>query len=193
MRLGIGWNHADRWENREAWGLAPELNGNGNPKKVMLPAGLVIPTRRKSGITAVKVRRASWTSEDHLPKYMALPGSVPGMALGRGKGLPVVIVESEIDAVLVWQEAGDLVNVLALGTASGKPDIDAAGLLHAASHILVSLDCDQAGEEGARWWPKHFANTARWPVVRGKDVGDMVGESGLVRAWIKACTVQRLP
>ncbi len=130
-RLSIGWNPQARFETREAWGLPPESNSKGNPRKVWLPAGLVIPSRRRAGIVAVKVRRSAWTPEDKLPKYCAVAGSVPGLALG-GAGLPVVVVESELDAVLVWQEARDLAGALALGTATGKPDADTAAFLHAA-------------------------------------------------------------
>lgn len=189
LRLGIGWNPSDRWESREAWGLPAEQNSNGNEKKVMIPAGLVIPSRRKVGVTAIKVRRTGWHPQDRMPKYMALPGSVPGLALGSGKGKPVVVVESEIDAALVWQEAGDLVDVLALGTAGGKPDADATRLFQTAPQVLVALDYDPAGNDASRWWLKNFPRSIFWPVVRGKDVGDMIEEPGLVRAWFKARTM----
>jgi hypothetical protein len=111
-RLGIDWNPSDHQDSRESWGLAPELNEKGNAKKVKLPAGLVIPTRRRAGITAVKVHRTAWTPDDLMSKYMALPGSVPGMAFGRGNGLPVVIGKDvgdmlgELGMIRSWVEAG---------------------------------------------------------------------------------------
>jgi hypothetical protein len=189
-RLGIGWNPADRWEDREAWGLPPETNAKGNPKRVWIPAGLVIPSRRKAGIVAVKVRRAAWTPEDTMPKYVAVAGSVPGLALGGGDGKPVVVVESELDAVLIWQEARDLVGALALGTASGKPDADATAYLRAAPRIFTALDFDQAGIAAFPWWSQIFPQAKPWPVAQGKDVGDMSGTPGLVRAWVKAAFLE---
>lgn len=188
-RLGIGWNPQDRFEAREAWGLEPELNDRGNPRRVWLPAGLVVPSRRKSGLVAVKVRRTAWTPEDRLPKYCALPGSTPGLGLGGDPGKPVVVVESELDAVLIWQEARDLGGALALGTATGKPDADAAAYLKAAPRILVALDFDRAGIEAWPWWKEHFPKAEPWPCTTGKDVGDMSGTPGLVRAWIEAATL----
>ena len=55
--LGLGWIPSDRWQERSAWGLPPEDNMLGKPRKVWLPAGLVIPVRRKAGIVGIKVRR----------------------------------------------------------------------------------------------------------------------------------------
>jgi len=188
-RLRIGWNPADRWEDRAAWGLPPEQNDKGNPKKVWLPAGLVIPSRRRAGIVAVKVRRSAWAPEDTLPKYAAVSGSTPGLALGGGNGRPVAVVESEIDAVLVHQEAGDLVGALALGTASGKPDADAAAYLRTAPSILVALDFDRAGIEAFPWWREHFQQSRPWPTPEGKDVGDLIGVPGYVRAWVEAAFI----
>jgi len=188
-RLSIGWNPQDRFEGREAWGLEPELNDKGNPRRVWLPAGLVIPSRRKSGLVALKVRRASWTPDDTLPKYVAVAGSVPGLALGGGPGKSLVVVESELDAVLIWQEARDLTGALALGTATGKPDADVTAYLRATPRILVALDFDRAGIEAWPWWKEHFPKAEPWPCPAGKDVGEMGGTPGLVRAWIEAATL----
>ena len=59
--------------------------------------------------------------------------------------LACVIVEAELDATLVFQEAGDLVGVLALGSASTKPDKWSHQALKKSGCILVALDNDQAG------------------------------------------------
>jgi hypothetical protein len=188
-KLKIGWNPEECWEEREAWGLAPGVNTKGNPKKVWLPAGLVIPSRRKVGIVAVKIRRTAWTPEDTMPKYVAVTGSVPGLALGGGPRKPVIVVESEIDAVLVHQEAHDLVGALALGTASGKPDADTFAYLQAAPCILVALDFDEAGIKAFPWWREHFKHSKAWPTPEGKDVGDLASTPGYVRAWIQAAFI----
>lgn len=188
-KLKIGWNTMERFENREAWGLPPEKNANGNPKKVWLPAGFVIPSHRKSGIVALKIRRSAWTPEVNMPKYVAVAGSVPGIALGGASGKPVIVVESEIDAVLVHQEAHGLVGALALGTASGKPDADTFAYLQAAPCILVALDFDEAGIKAFPWWREHFKHSKAWPTPEGKDVGDLASTPGYVRAWIQAAFI----
>lgn len=187
-RLHIGWNPVDRWESPEAWGLHQQADDKGGPRKrVWLAGGLVIPSRRKAGITALKVRRSAWAPGDTRPKYVTLSGSAPGLALGcGGPGRPVVVVESELDAALVYQEAGDLVESLALGTASGKPDSEATAYLRAAPLILMALDFDQAGIAALPWWCQNFRQAKPWPTPEGKDVGDLVRVPGYVRAWIEA-------
>ncbi len=183
----VRWNPADQWQDRAAWGLEPEANPKtGKPRRVWLPAGLVIPTWHKAGIVALKIRRAAWTPEDALPKYAFVAGgSTVPMVLGPA-GLPVVLVESELDAILIHQEAGDLVCAVALGSASNKPDAKTADLLNAAPAVLVALDFDKAGAEAWGWWRDNFTSARRWAPVQGKDVGDLIHESGLVRAWVKA-------
>jgi hypothetical protein len=186
--LKIGWNAQDAYEDRAAWGLPPETNPKtGKPRRVWLPAGLVIPTLRNGQVVAVKIRRAAWTPEDQLPKYAAVTGSAKApMVLAHGGGKPCVIVESELDAILCAQEARDLVCAIAMRTARAKPCAEAHEMLKAAPVILVALDADRAGAEGWPWWREHYPRARRWPVPAGKDVGDCAATLGLIRAWIIA-------
>jgi DNA primase len=39
----LGWNSQDWYPTRGEWGLPEELKENGNPRKLSLPSGLVIP------------------------------------------------------------------------------------------------------------------------------------------------------
>lgn len=187
--LGIGWNPSVKWDERSDWGLEPEDNAKLNPKMVWLPAGLIIPSRREVGITAIVMRRTAWMPEDTRPKYVAVAGSVHGLTLGCDSTKPVVIVESEIDAVLIWQEAGDLVGAVALGSAGNKPDTYTTAFLRTVPYIFLALDNDAAGRVACPWWPAHFPNTTLWPPYQGKDVGEMIATPALVRAWIEAATV----
>lgn len=186
--LRIGWNPSDLYEDRAVWGLPEEINPKtGKPRRIWLPSGLVIPTLRDGRVVAIKIRRSAWTPEDPFPKYVAVSGGgkLP-MVLAPGEGKPCVVVESELDAILAAQEARDAVFCVALGTAKGKPDIEAHALFMAASVVLVSLDFDEAGAGGWPWWREHYVNAKRWPVPSGKDVGDLMAESGMVREWILA-------
>ncbi|WP_243363843.1 hypothetical protein [Fundidesulfovibrio terrae] len=94
-------------------------------------------------------------------------------------------VESELDAALISQEAGDIATAVALGTARGKPDDAATAILNAAPVILVALDFDEAGKAAWPWWKEEFRTSVPWPVPVGKDVGDLLGIPGLMRAWIE--------
>jgi len=191
----IKWTPADQFQDREAWGLPPETNPKtGKARKVWLPAGLVLPTIRDGGIVALKIRRAGWSVGDSLPKYVAASGSAQGpLVLADKPGLDVAVVESELDAFLLAQEAGDLVSVLAMRTARGKPDAAAHAMLKAAPCILVALDFDEAGAKGWPWWRKQYRRSMRWPVPAGKDVGDLPGLGVPIRDWILAASPSTPP
>lgn len=185
--LGIGWNPTDRYDRRADWGLDDEVNPKtGRPRKVWLPRGLVLPIRRKAGVTALLIRRADWKPKDALPKYWQIKGSGNGCYVIGKPGLPVVLVESVLDAVLVWQEAGNIVATVALTGATKKPDAGSAAFLRAAPLILWSLDFDEAGTKAWTWWREHFLGVMAWPCAVGKDPGDMLKAGVPIRMWVEA-------
>ena len=158
----------------------------GRFRKVWLPRGLVLPIRRKAGVTALLIRRADWKPKDDLPKYWQAKGSGNG-CYGIGKpGLPVVLVESLLDAVLVWQEARDVAAAVALTGASKRPDAGTTAFLRAAPLILWSLDFDEAGTKAWAWWREHFPGVKAWPCAVGKDPGDMLKVGVPIRLWVEA-------
>jgi hypothetical protein len=193
QRHGLGWNPTYLYEAPELWGEEPYINNKGNAGKLRLPAGLVIPTCRKSGLVSLKIRRKDWTPGDEYPKYYMVVGSGHG-ALVLGKpGLPVVVVESEMDALLIAQEAADLCSALALGSAKNRPHTTETEFLRQAPLLLVALDFDEPDKKGQRagtkawlWWKEHFTNAKRWAPVKGKDPLDMHKAGIPVRTWVEA-------
>ncbi len=131
-RAGLGWNPADRYESRDAWGLPPETN-EGKSKKVWLPAGLVIPCLAGGRVIRLRVRRPN---PGDGPRYVIVPGSASSpLTLGHGEAWTVV--ESELDGLLINQEAGDLAGVVALGNAQARPDQETHRALKAAGLLLM--------------------------------------------------------
>jgi len=99
-----------------------------------------------------------------------------------------VVVESELDGLLVFQEAGDLAAIVALGSAMTKPDPAAHQLLENSETIMVSLDCDDAGAKAAWgfWLTTYGDKVKRWPCIMGKDPSE-AWQNGLdIRSWIAA-------
>jgi DNA primase len=182
---GLGYNPADIFEPRDAWGLEPALNDKGNPKKVWLPAGLTIPFLQGDKVQRLRIRRDNPGDGN---RYIVVSGSssVP-MTWGNNKGA-AVIVESELDGLLLSQEAGNLCAVVALGSAKAKPDSRTDALLKSAKTILVSLDSDEAGAKAAwDFWPKQYGRKVkRWPCLMGKDPSDSWKNSLDLRLWIQA-------
>jgi hypothetical protein len=101
-------------------------------------------------------------------------------------GRCVVVVESELDAILLDQVAGDITSIVALGTAHAKPDAAAAQLLNSALCILLATDFDDAGKSAVSWWKQTFPRSVRWPAPRGKDVSDALCRDINLRTWVIA-------
>ena len=190
---GLGWNPADQYEAPQLWGLESWVNSKGNLGKLYLPVGLVIPCFRKSGPVAVKIRRRDWQPSDTWPKYHAIKGGGNGVLVLGKEGLPVVLVESELDALLIAQEAAGLCSAVALGSASNRPHATATPFLKATPRILCALDFDKpdakgrrAGANASRWWMDNFRQARRWPPTVGKDPGEMHLSGIPVRLWVES-------
>lgn len=180
---GLGFLPLDRWDVAPAWGLEEVLKENGTPKKLWFPRGIVIPLCQGSQVLRLRIRRPK---SDGAPRYYLIRGSdTRTMILGNNRPVSV-LVESELDAILLHQEAGDLVNVVSLGNAQTRPDQEAADLLKQSRLILVALDSDNAGaKESWQWWRAHYPQARRWPPVAGKDPGDMLAAGVNLRSWIQ--------
>ncbi|NTV03673.1 hypothetical protein HGA89_01985 [bacterium] len=185
QRYRLGWLAQDAYRPRAAWGLPEALRDDGTPKKLWLPAGLVIPFCDDAGAPVrIRIRRAH--IQPGQDRYYWVPGSGNDVqVLGRG-ALAFVVVESDLDGLLVHYHAGDLVNVIPLGSCATKPKAEALELLGRAKAILVALDADEAGGKSSGWWLAQFARARRWPTPDGKDPGEYVERGGDIRAWVLA-------
>ena len=175
----------DKFESRAAWGLDPIIKADGTEKKQWIPAGLIIPLIIKDEIIRLRIRRND--PGDGSRYIIASGSSVAPLIIGQDKGA-VVIVESELDAWLLSQIVGDLVSIVALGTATAKPDIESHKILKAAPVILISLDTDNAGTKAAwKFWPETYGKKAkRWPTIQGKDASEAKVNGLDLRTWIVA-------
>jgi hypothetical protein len=145
----------------------------------------VIPALTENGgLLRVKVRRPG----KEEPRYVFISGgSAQTWMLPGGPGSCHVVVESELDGLLLRQEARDVCGVVILGSASARPDATATARLKAAENVLLSLDADPAGAKQAWvWWTRHFPKARRWPPVRGKDITDMLRAGVSLLAWVEA-------
>jgi hypothetical protein len=99
-----------------------------------------------------------------------------------------MVAESELDAILIHQAAGELITVLGLGSASARPDLRTAEQLKRVRTILIALDKDRAGADNTKWWLDHFRQAVRWtiPVGKGKDPGEYHQGGGGLRLWVRA-------
>lgn len=189
-RFSLGWIDRDIFRPRESWGLETVIKENGQPKKLWIPAGLVIPCLDGNRILRLRVRRS-----EGEPKYYVVPGSawnpapmltIPGQWPGPHRA--VVACEAELDAMLIAQEAGDLVDVLAVGSATARPeDARAREFIQEAAWIGLWLDRDEAGEKGISAWTNAEPGSRDIrPQGAGKmDPGEMFAAGGDVRGHIR--------
>jgi hypothetical protein len=192
FRLGYnpGKDDKDLWRPRETWGLPVEYRKDGplrqaqgrRKKNLWLPRGIVIPCLDpKDRILRLRIRRP-----EGEPKYYVIPGSSMGCMVTATAARAAVVVESELDAILIDQEAGDICNPVALGNSSRKPDEETTGILKKAALVLLALDFDQAGINCMGWWQRVFEKVRDWPVPKGSDPGEAFKEKVNLRKWILA-------
>jgi len=179
---GLGYNQTDLYEPRGTWGLEPAINDKGQEKRQWIPKGLVIPLIIGGAVYRLRIRR---DEPGDGARYIIVSGSSSApMTLSPERGA-AVIVESEIDAILLHQDAGDLVTCISMGTAQAKPDRITHETMKAAAIILISLDSDGAGAKAAwQFWPATYGEKARrWPSINGKDASDARLNGLDLRAW----------
>lgn len=194
----LGWNPGDGGKKaifrpRRAWGLSIEMQ-DGKEKRLWLPRGLVIPYFLDGcgeDIVRARIRRINEDiTADFAQRYFVVPGGkmnrmkIDSTTSGTAAW---VIVESELDAMMIWQAVGDLCGVVAMGTSHAKPDLECHVVLNKDSVcILNALDFDKAGADGWKWWQEHYSNIERWPAPAGKDPGDAYRAGIDIREWIIA-------
>ena len=171
---GIFTNPADRYPERTEWGLAPYTDGNGKEHtKTLIPRGIVIATRRKAGLVALTVRCLDDDRETKKrPKFWEVKGGAQVPFFAGAAGVPVVLVESAIDAALVWQASGGRLAGVALMGSTKDLDAGTDEFLRAAPALIAAPDFDAAGAKGGRRWLERFPQAIYFPPLEGKDLGE---------------------
>lgn len=201
-KVGLGWNLKRRFFPYSAWGLPYATNQNGREKHIYAPEGLVVPCyqRNEEGKRTLKRIKIRCSDTDEVNKtqrrYRALDGGEPCYGIW---GLPHwkiwVVVETERDAVLLWQELHRFeIGAMGTGSATNAPDPYAHAILSVADCIVNALDNDNAGK-GKSWkWDQdcrfswsEYPHAVRWlvPSVIGKDVGDLPQAGINVWEWLR--------
>lgn len=179
----------------EDWGLSPEQYPTKDCVKV--PDGILFPYFVSGAIWKLEMRRPG---EKKMPKGQVI-GSVNALynvdSLQYGE--ICMMVEGPLDCLSVMQEAGDLVNCVATGSADACRTQKWITELSLASFILQCFDEDKPGDNGAEYWLNVFEQQEkieRWTTAYWKDpnellqkqlVGDSILEGKLfeLRHWVE--------
>ncbi len=187
-RLGIHVtsDFKNSYRPRSSWGLSGGINPkNGKPLKFVLPAGIVIPKFSEDGILRrVRIRLAKPDPNFPKKKYHTVVGSAMESFMTRAGAQAYAVVETDLDAIMLDDQAADLIGAISLGTVSAKPTVAAAKSLSDADIILNAIDFDEAGGPARIWWDENFKNSVRHPVPDGKDPGEAFDVGVDIRQWI---------
>ena len=159
------------------------------PPKKQMPSKLVIPSYDSRG-NLIRIRFRMDKSGPEQGRYRIRKGSNPKapFPINVASGKPIMILESELDAILVAQELGNHVGVLGMGTTALKLDGAIADYLRQnIPAILISLDNDQSGREKTAQLIKQFPHALDWPVPKrhGKDPGE-AWKHMCLRKWVES-------
>ncbi len=176
-------------------GLKPETIKKHNlgwlPVKRNWPSKILIPCYDNQGA----LKRIRFRIDNPIKeRYRISQGSDPDhpYALGIHRGMAVIIVESELDALLLAQEAGDRVGVLGLGTTGIKFSALMIRFLNEKiPKVLISLDNDPAGRNKTANLLKKLTNAVPWSVPEnlGKDPGEAWKKMN-IRSWVESGITQ---
>ncbi|MBU1138826.1 MAG: hypothetical protein KKA76_07610 [Proteobacteria bacterium] len=169
-----------------AWGMRNEKKENGRSRKLMLPAGLVIPYIVDGILHRITIRLLLPDPQNPKKKYHYVVGSMRDVWLSNPSAKAFVTSEAELDCIAVDEAAGDLVGTVGIGSTGVKPERRAADALSKSLCILDGLDYDQAGANAGVWWQETYPQSKRWPVPEGKDPGEAFAAGVDLRMWILA-------
>ena len=173
--FNLGYNPRFWRRKGSAWGLE-------GIQHISLPAGLVIPSYEPetNSLQSIKIRRF----DPKRPKYHQVVGSSDALSIfGYRQNTPVVVLESELDAMLLMQEARDRVWVVATGGSSKKPDLYLDGLIRSSPLIIHVPDYDDAGAASISFW-RGYSNYKLYCTPKEKSVGDAYQAGVDLHHWI---------
>jgi DNA primase len=188
VRAGLGYNPNDRYDDRATWGLPPIYDDGSRAKPVWLPRGVVIPWFVGGRIWRVFIRRPLSKAQIAAgePTYVQIPGGTNALynADRLCAGQAAMLVEGAFDALLVQQEAGDLVAAVASGT-TGARRIRWIAALAQCQPVLLSFDADAAGEEATRYWHEVLGEVSRVWRPYLDDPATMLQQGMELRRWVE--------
>jgi hypothetical protein len=164
-------------DSAESWGL------KGQP--IVITEGILIPCIIDRDVWYLKIRRPMAKPN----KYSQVKGSRPALYMAQTLSTHemVIFCEGELDALLLWQEAGDLTGVVTLGSAGAALSVATWGinLVHTRARF-IAYDADQAGELGKQKLDWLHPRELSIPQLRplDKDLTDFYLSGGDLRSLV---------
>ncbi len=162
------------------------------PDRDQMPSKILVPCYNSKGVLKRIRCRIDQPKPGHH-RYRVIKGSDPyaPFPLGITPGKPLIIVESELDAILIYQECKGRFGVMGLGSTS---TILSPAVINYMNRelpiILISLDNDQSGKNRTSKLLKKLVRAKNWPVPEsyGKDPGEVWWKMK-ISSWIEKGTI----
>lgn len=200
-KFKIGYNNKNEWHEYQEWGLKPEVKNDGRFRKLWLPHGWLLPWFDATGcVLKIKIRYENYENElrqyeegilDGMKglwepqKYIIVKGGIVCPVIYGDRTLKVgILVESEFDALVIQQFAGDICFSIATGGSRQNIDLATDRLIRQTFLILLCPDDDEGGDFLVSL-QDDYENMKLWPAPVGKSPGDALKEHGInLREWI---------
>lgn len=149
---------------------------------------LTIPWQIDGVLWRVNLRNLNNPLPPDEPKYINRYGSSnAGLYLAdclKNKRT-TFLVEGELDALSIVQEAGDVCNVVASGSTGGSRGIKWLARLACQPRVFVAYDSEEKGEKAAGYWLDRLAKATRYHPYP-HDCNEMLQRGYDVRTWVEA-------
>ncbi|HYU72392.1 MAG TPA: hypothetical protein VEL31_06900 [Ktedonobacteraceae bacterium] len=176
-----------RWfkDALDLWGLTAE--DAPDDEGVWLPEGILLPWWINGSIWKLNIRRLNGLRKGDA-KYIQVTGSQEGLfnADTIDANLPVVLTESEFDAMIADQESAGRAAFVATGSVSRGCRSRWIARICMARYALIAFDDDanQAGERGAHRWLDVLPHAIRW-LPWSHDLNEMFLAGISIQKWLE--------
>jgi hypothetical protein len=178
----LGWNPFDLRPLKIDWGV--EIQDH-EKTQMWLPQGIVIPSIDLNGeIIRLKIRLPDWRNKAKLPKYVAVSGSMNGFNIvGNTKLKIMIVVESELDALLLQRFVEDFAFIVSIGGNNKNRD-NVVDHLATSKRVLVCHDNDDGGKAMLKKWQEWYPRAVAYPTPIGNDMGEAIVMGFDLREWL---------
>ncbi|MGB0732859.1 MAG: primase-helicase zinc-binding domain-containing protein [Pontibacterium sp.] len=161
-------------------------NATWGNTSVYVPRSIIIPHMHNGKLLKVRFRG--------VDGYGQAAGGANSV-FGGGSILPsatVVMVESELDAVMLWEQTRRDRNLwgvvpIAIGGNTQGRLLRWVAQVRVAGRVLLAFDNDAAGQDATRYWQQQIEHAEVLPMLGNvKDVGDMYKAGIDLCKWIAA-------
>lgn len=187
-RARMGYSDRSVVFDAKTWGITSDGHDNSTERNIWVPEGILIPQFYDGNLMRIRVRQSNPIS---LTRYAVVRGSSMRFFdydthVGNRKNIihAYIVVESDLDGWLLYQECSDLIRVFSAGSSSARPDTFTHECLK-EDPGLICLDNDKAGCKETEWWVKQYPKAIPLKPVNGKDPGEMFENGVNIRDWIK--------